>query len=185
MNKFVFDPTRKFLNPEKVLFAAGLGRGQIFADLGSGSGFYSVAASKIVGPQGMVYSFDVLESALDHVTAEARLHGARNIRTQVCNLEDKAACTSLEPGSADMVLLGNVLHQVKKRDNLFVEAYRLLKTGGKLLILEWNDQPAAIGPVADQRIAESEVAKLANKATFKVAGNLNVDPYHYGLIFIK
>src|SRR5258708_7468668 len=67
MNKFVFDPTRKFLDPERVLFAAGLGTGQTFADFGSGSGFYTVGASKIVGEQGTVYSVDILESVLDHI----------------------------------------------------------------------------------------------------------------------
>ncbi|HEX9502915.1 MAG TPA: methyltransferase domain-containing protein [Patescibacteria group bacterium] len=185
MNKFVFDPTRKFLDPERVLFAAGLGTGQTFADFGSGSGFYTVGASRIVGEQGTVYSVDILESVLDHIGAEARLKGLRNIKTLMCDLELAAACSQIPVGSLDMALFGNITHQIKNRTNLFAEAYRLLKTGGKLVIIEWNDQPGPIGPIASDRITEAVVLSLAQKSGFKVAGSINVDPYHYGHIFIK
>jgi ubiquinone/menaquinone biosynthesis C-methylase UbiE len=185
MNKFVFDPTRKFLDPERVLFSAGLASGQTFADFGSGSGFYSLAASKIVGDQGAVYSVDILESALDHVVAEARLKGLRNIKTLMCNLEQPNSCAQVSTGTVDMVLLANITHQIKDRSILLGEAFRLLKTGGKLVVIEWNDQPSPIGPVAGERVSEPEITSSAKKSGFKGAGDLNVDPYHYGLIFLK
>jgi predicted methyltransferase len=185
MTSFAYDPTRKFMEPEKVLFLAGLSIGQTFADLGSGSGFYTLAASKIVGERGTVYSVDILESALDHVSAEARLKNARNIKTMACDLEQKKACSQILDGSVDMVLLANITHQIKNRTNLFEEAYRMLKSGGKLLVIEWNDQPGPIGPVAADRIAQAEVESAAKSATFKPAGNLRADIYHYGLTFIK
>ena len=181
----VFDPSRKFLDPERVLFSAGLGLGHNFADFGAGSGFYVIAASKIVGDNGVVYGIDILESALDHMSAEARLHNRRNIKTLMCNLEQRKSCEGIVEGSLDMVLMGNILHQVKDRASLFTEAYRLLKTGSKLVTIEWNDQPVSIGPVATSRVAEHEVVNVALKNGFKQAGKLNVDPYHYGLIFIK
>ncbi len=185
MNKFVFDPTRKFLDPERILFAAGLTASQNFADLGSGSGFYSLAAGKIVGEQGLVYSVDILESTLEHIVAEARLKGLRNIKTLMCDLEKPASCSQIPVGTLDMALFANITHQIKNRTNLFAEAYRLLKTGGKLVVIEWNEQPSPIGPIASERIKESEVSTNALKSGFKAAGNLSVDPYHYGLMFIK
>ena len=185
MNSFVFDPTRKFLDPDQVLFAAGLSVAQTFADLGSGSGFYTMAAAKIVGEQGIVYSVDILESALDHIAAEVRLKGVRNVKTLRCDLEQLEACKGIPAGTVDMVLLTNIIHQIQKRSNLFSEAYRLLKTGGKLVIIDWNNSPSPIGPLASERISEDEVASLTRAATFKTAGTIVVDPYHYGLIFIK
>jgi predicted methyltransferase len=185
MNKFVFDPTRKFVDPERVLFAAGLSAGQTFADFGSGSGFYSLGASKIVGEQGVVYSIDVLESALDHVVAEARLKGLRNIKTMMCDLEQSAPCGQISTGTVDMVLFANITHQIKNRPNLFAEAFRLLKTGGKLVVIEWNQQPSPIGPPAAERVDEADIASIGKKAGFKTVGELTVDPYHYGSMFIK
>ena len=185
MNSFMVDPSAKFLDPERLLFAAGLSAGQTMVDLGAGSGFYSLAAAKIVGEQGVVYSADVMESALDHVMAEARLKSLRNIKTVLANLEEAGCCRTISAGSADMVLLANIVHQVKNSANLFTEAYRLLKTGGKLVIIEWNDQRGPLGPAFEDRINVAHVNKLAQKSTFKPLGNLNTDPYHYGLIFIK
>lgn len=185
MNKFVFDPTRKFLDPERILFAAGLASGQTFADFGSGSGFYSMGASKIVGEQGTVYSVDILESSLDHTAAEARLKGLRNIKTFVCDLEQSGSCNQIPEGGIDMTLFANITHQIKNRSVIFAEAYRLLKTGGKLVVIEWNTQPSPIGPVADERVSEAEVIQIAKKSGFKIAGEITVDPYHYGSIFIK
>ena len=184
-NNFVFDPSMKFTDPEKILFAAGLGAGQSLADFGSGSGFFSLAAAKIVGEQGAVYPVDILESALNNIAAEARMKNLRNIKTFRADLEQPEALTDIPVGSVDAVLFSNIAHQIKNRANLFAEAYRVVKTGGKLLIIDWNAQPSPIGPVAAERISEGEVQALAAKANFKPAGNLPVDIYHYGLMYIK
>ncbi|OGE73605.1 MAG: hypothetical protein A3I07_01080 [Candidatus Doudnabacteria bacterium RIFCSPLOWO2_02_FULL_42_9] len=175
----------KFIDPEKVLFAAGLTSNQTVADFGAGSGFYSLAAAKIVGDGGMVYSLDIQEPVLDHIAAEARLKKLRNIRTIQADLEQKEAIKEIPAGTVDLVLLVNISHQLKNLVNIYAEAYRVLKSGGKVLVVEWNDQPGPVGPTSGTRITESEVSKAAIKATFKPAGTLHVGSYHYGLIFIK
>jgi predicted methyltransferase len=185
MTNLPYDPNFKFVDPMKVLFAAGLSTNQTFADLGSGSGFYTLAGSKIVGDHGVVYSVDILESALDHIAAEARLKNYRNIKTILADLDQPAALKQVADGSVDLVLFANITHQVKNKENLFTNAYRMLKSGGKLLIIDWNDQPGLIGPKAADRISQDQVNQLAKNATFKTAGNMMVDPYHFGLMFIK
>jgi len=185
MDNFVFDPTLKFADPEKILFAAGLAKGQILADLGAGSGFYSMAAGKIVGDAGQIYAVDILETALDHIAAEARLKGLRNVKTVRADLEQSNSCGDVPSGTVDAVLFSNITHQVKNQTNLFAEAYRLLKTGGKLLVVDWNDTPGLIGPPANQRITANDVNKLAAGTNLKPAGQLPVDIYHYGLMYIK
>ncbi|OGE82353.1 MAG: hypothetical protein A3B10_02640 [Candidatus Doudnabacteria bacterium RIFCSPLOWO2_01_FULL_44_21] len=184
MNKFLFEPP-KFLDPEKTLFAAGLTSGQTLADLGAGSGFYVMAAGKIVGERGSVFAVDILESALDHIAAEARVKGLRNVKMIRCDLEQASSCSGIPTGSLDYVLLANTLHQIKNRKGLLTEVYRLLKTGGKLIALEWNDQPSPIGPQIADRLAPTEIVKLASQTNLKELGMLPVDIYHYGLMFIK
>jgi ubiquinone/menaquinone biosynthesis C-methylase UbiE len=185
MNNFVFDPSVKFLDPEKILFAAGLASGQVVADFGTGSGFYTLAAGKIVGDQGSVYAIDILETALDHVAAEGRLKGLRNLKTLRADLEIENSCSTIPTGSVDMVVMANVAHQIKNQQALFGEAYRMLKTGGKLVVIDWNDQPGPIGPVAADRITPDNISRQAKQTTFKEAGMLPTDVYHYGLMFIK
>lgn len=185
MNGFVFDPSIKFLDPERTLFAAGLAAGQVVADLGAGSGFYALAAGKIVGDQGLVYAADILREALDHIAAEGRLKGIRNLKTLRVDLEQAHACAVIPTGSVDLVILANILHQIKNQLAFVAESYRMLKTGGKVLVIEWNDQPGPIGPSVADRIHPEQVKKLIQQATLKDAGTVTADIYHYGLMFTK
>lgn len=183
-NSFVFD-LPKFLDPEKTLFAAGLAKGQSLADLGTGGGFYAVAAAKIVGEQGLVYAVDIVESALNHISAEARVQSLRNIKTLRVDLEETGACLSIPGGTMDYVLFANLAHQIKNQKELFTEGYRQLKTGGKLIVIEWNDQPSPIGPIASERIGQDAIKTMASQASLKESGLVPTDNYHYGLVFVK
>lgn len=181
----MFQPGTKFLDPERVLFQSGLGKNQVVADLGAGSGFYAIASGKIVGDGGSVYVVDIMESSLNHVASEARLKAIRNIKTLRADLEQPGAVNSIPSGTVNLVIFANVLHQVKNREKLFDDAYRLLQTGGKILIVEWNEQVGSFGPPAAERITEAEAKQLADKKSFKFSGKLETDRYHYGLIFSK
>jgi ubiquinone/menaquinone biosynthesis C-methylase UbiE len=185
MNNFALDPSTKFLDPERILFSAGLTAGQTVVDLGAGSGFYSLAAGKLSGDQGLVYSVDILERALEHVASEGRVKGLRNLKTLRTDLEQSNSCKAIPTGTADLVILANILHQIRKPEVLFAESYRLLKTGGKLLTVEWNDQPGPIGPPVAERMGQKQLIKLATSSNFKEAGLVPADIYHYGLVFIK
>lgn len=185
MTKIHFDPSNKFIDPERVLFAAGLTAGQTVADFGAGSGYYTFAAGKIVGDQGSVLAVDVLEATLEHVSAEARLKGLRNIRTVRADLEQENSLATVPSGSVDMVVFANILHQIKNQKSIMAQAYRLLKTGGKLVLIEWNQSHSPIGPPAIERIHEADAVSTAGGASFKPAGTFATDSYHYGLMFIK
>lgn len=185
MSNFFFDPSTKFLDPERTLFAVGLAKGQHVADLGTGSGYYTLTSGKIVGEQGLVFAVDILEGSLDHVAAEGRLQGLKNIKLLHVDLEQNNSCAAIPTGSIDVVVLANILHQIKNKSNLFAEAYRIAKTGAKFLIIEWNDQPSPIGPPLSERIQSELVNKLAVQVTLKPAGSVVADIYHYGSLFIK
>ena len=185
MSEILFNPQIKFLSPDKVLFATGLAAGQTVVDLGAGSGFYAIAAAKIVGETGNVFVADILESALEHVSAEARLKFLRNIKTFRCDLEKPQSCLNVTEGSVDLIIMANILHQIGNKNNLMSEAYRLLKSGGKLLLIDWNHKPSTIGPVVDSRIDEDATRQLALKFNFKFNRGVDTDNYHYGLVFVK
>lgn len=175
----------RFLDPERVLFRSGLISGQVVADLGAGSGFYALASAKIVGNKGKVYVVDIVESALAHVEADARLRMVKNIVTIRADLEQSSGITRIPDGSCDLVVYGCLLHQLKDKKHLFSETYRILKTKGKLLVVDWNDRPGHIGPAAEQRLTQEQVNKLVSESGLKFTSEVETDPYHYGLIFIK
>ncbi len=176
---------KKFLNPETVLFQAGLKAGQNLTDLGAGSGHYAIAGAKIVGENGSILVIDVKESALDHVAADARMNRIKTIKTLLWDLDQETLTDRAPFGHSDMVLLANILHEVGHRKNLLAHAYKLLKTGGRMLIIDWNESPSPIGPPVSVRVSESDTKKLCESSSFRFVKNVDTDQYHFGLLFEK
>lgn len=177
---------KKFINPEAILFEAGLKAGQSVADLGAGSGFYALAGAKIVGSQGMVHVADVKESALDHVMVEARMRGHTGVKTYRCDLdENEITRCRLPEGECDLVVLANILHEVENRKNLIKHAYAMLKTGGRILVVDWSKKTSPFGPSVDKRISEEDVRTLLTNSSFKLVKELEADDYHFALVFEK
>lgn len=175
---------KKFIDPESVLFQAGLKAGQVVGDLGAGSGYYALAACKIAGPNGSVHVVDVKDVALDHVAAEARMRGYRNLKTYHCDLDHpQANAARLPEGLCDMVILANIMHEVSHPKNLLKHAYAMLKSGGRLVVVDWNANHSPIGPTADRRMAQAEARKLVEAASLRFSRDLPTDDFHYAMVF--
>ncbi|MGE5298256.1 MAG: class I SAM-dependent methyltransferase [Acidobacteriaceae bacterium] len=175
----------RFLDPEKILFRAGLANGQVVADLGAGSGFYALAASKVVGKTGKVYVVDILDSALANVAAEARMLMLKNLTAVRSDLEKQDSLSKISDSSIDLAIFGNVLHQLSSYRSLLAETYRVLKTKGHLLVVEWSDKPGPFGPRSANRLKQADVIAAITKSGMKFESEIETDPYHYGLTFIK
>lgn len=171
------------VNPEKILDEIGLKSGQVLADFGAGSGFYSIPAAKRVGPSGKIYAIDILEPVLEIIGSHAKLFNLSNIALIRADLE-KADGSTLPAESCDAVLVANILFQFEKKPPLFSEAERILKPGGRLVLIEWLPEklPVATGLFP---IDPDGAKKLAKEAGFTYEREFAVDPTHYGLIFSK
>lgn len=176
---------QRFMNPLKILKDAGLSEGMKVADLGSGSGYFSVAAAKITGEKGRVYAVDCLESALESVRAKADIEGAGEIISLIRGNLEAERGTGMQGNSIDVAILKNVLFQSQNREAILKEAYRILALKGKLLLIEWESSKMPIGPGAGYKVDKEEVKKMAVDLEFKVSEEFQADGYHYGIIFIK
>lgn len=164
---------------------AGLKPNQIVSDLGAGSGFYALATAKIVGSHGEVHVVDIKEAALDHLTSEARMRGIKNIKTYIADLDEPKIPSRIPAGESDMVVLANIMHEIGSAKNLLAHAYALLKTGGSLVVVDWNDQPSPIGPEASKRLHPTQIKKDIEACALKFVKNIETDPYHFAMVFSK
>jgi ubiquinone/menaquinone biosynthesis C-methylase UbiE len=175
----------ELLDAKKVLEIAGLSEGARVADLGCGArGYFSLQAAKLVGTKGVVYAVDILKSALNGVESNARLHGLSNIRTLWSDLE-KFGATKLPENYLDFALLINILFQTVDDETVIKEAVRLLKRGGKLLVVDWKKTGAPFGPPIQDRSSPEEIKQIVNRLGLKLEKEFEAGPYHYGLVFIK
>ena len=170
-----------FLNPEKVLDELDLKEGEIAAEFGCGSGGFTIPLAKRL-EGGRVYALDIQEEALSALKGKAELEGLANIEIRRCDLEAPEGST-LPANSLDLVLIPNVLFQVDDKEQVLKEAKRILKEGGKILIVDWLPK-APFGPKED-RISPDDLKKIAKSLNLKLEKEFKAGKYHYGLIFSK
>jgi len=70
-------------------------------------------------------------------------------------------------------------------EDILKETQRLLKPGGKLLIVDWKVEPTPFGPPQDNRLSPVTVTQLAAKLGFTLVKQFEAGPYHYGFVLIK
>jgi len=170
-----------FLNPNEVLKQLNLTKDMIAADFGCGSGGWTIPLAKIL-QDGFVYAIDILNEPLSALKSKADLERVRNIKTIRANLESKNGST-IADNSVDWVLMINLLFQLEQKGNVLEEAKRILKKGGKLLVIEWKVNSIQ-GP-KEGKISEEEAKKIAEDCGFELEKEFEAGYYHYGLIFKK
>jgi len=138
-------------HPLDRLTEIGLKEGMTFADIGCTLGFYSFAASRIVGDKGVVYALDINPDFIAYVEEKAKRKGIKNIKAIVADAQE----ITLSSESVDIVFLHLVLHDIKDKTVALKEFYRILKENGKLVIDEENVMSLAV------------IRKLAEDSGFK------------------
>ncbi len=175
---------RVFSNPQKIIEEFGLELGMKVADLGSGSGFYSMEAARAVGSQGKVYAVDVQQDLLSKLKENASSEGLECIEI-VWGDAEKIGGTRLKESFVDRVLATNILFQVDDKDALATEVWRILKPGGKLLVVDWTDSFGGLGPQSSQVFPADEAKKLFSGKNFSHLKDISAGEHHYGVIFKK
>lgn len=170
-----------FSDPAANLAKLGLNDGMRVVDLGAGSGFYSVEAAKKVGSNGRVYAVDVQKDLLERLRSVAGNQGIRNIEVVWGNAE-KIGGTKLREAIADRVIASNILFQIEKLDEFSLEIKRILKKGGKVLIVDWSD----VSPMSPPSVVPATKAQaLFEKNGFVLENTFGAGDHHYGLVFVR
>jgi ubiquinone/menaquinone biosynthesis C-methylase UbiE len=173
-----------FGDPKLNLEQFELRPGMLVADLGVGSGFYAMEAAKQVGPEGRVFGVDVQKEIVEHLKRMAQLEKLENLEAIWGDIE-KVGGTKLKDGIADAVIASSVLFQVEEKENFIEEVKRILKPGGKVLLIDWLDSFGGLGPHRDSVVSQAEAESLFKAAGFQVAKKIDPGDHHYGFIAVK
>ncbi len=175
----------QFLKPRDIIAKAEIIEGMKVADLGCGNlGYFIIPIAKLVGKEGKAYAVDVLKSVLEAVKSRAKLERITNLETVWTNLE-KVGSTNIPEGSLDLALLINVLFQNKKHQEILKEAVRLIKKGGRLIIVDWKKSGIPFGPNVDMRVGPENIKPLAEELNLKLIEEDEVGDYFWSLIYEK
>lgn len=174
----------RFMNPTLVVSHFHLREGDKVADFGAGSGAYMEALSKAVGREGTVYMCEVQKPLVEALGAKAREAHFSNVRAVWGDMEVIGGST-LKDGSLDAVLLSNTLFQITDKQSLFKEIARVLRSGGKLFIIDWMGSFGGIGPKPEDVVTEFEARALGEAAGFMYDRFFPVGEHHYGIALRK
>lgn len=163
------DERKKFEDPEKFLPQLFSGD-EIVADLGCGPGYYCQYLVKLAKK---VYCVDINKELLEI---------AKQVAPSAIFLNEKASHTSIPSSSIDVVIFANSFHDMKDKEKVKEEVKRILKKGGKVIIVDWKKEDTPFGPPVYIRMSKEDYIKVFSPE-FKLVKEFEVGPYHYGLVF--
>ena len=173
-----------FANPQNNIDQFDLDSGMRVADLGAGSGAYTLAAAKKVGSDGRIYAVEVQKDLLEKIRGSAETEHLFNVEVIWGDIE-KIGGTKLGDLSMDAAIISNVLFQAEEKENLIKEAGRVLKPNRRVLFIDWTGSFGGLGPTEEQVISPETAKKLFMENGFDYEKDIYAGDNHYGLIFRK
>lgn len=172
------DPERlKWLPPSEVLSRLHLVPGTRVADVGAGTGYFSIPIAKAVGVDGKVFAVDVQQEMLD------RLHHKLEQQDTPENIslhQGTASQLPLPQDSVDLAFYANIWHELDDQDRAFREAARITGEKGKIAVLDWrSDMQSPPGPPQEHRIAAESLVTFFQKNGCHGVACYNVGQYAY------
>lgn len=182
----VYIPTGKeLIDPFKVLEAAGVKSGMRVADFGCGTlGHYVFPASQLVGPDGRVFAVDILKSVLNGVESMGKMEAVTNVEALWGDIERQNG-VKIADNSLDIGMLINNLFMSKQKDAMMKECVRMVKPGGKFVIIDWKPAGVNFGPEVSSRVTPEEAKALAESAGLQMEKEIEPGQFHYGFVYLK
>lgn len=166
------------LQIDRVMDILSLREGSAVADIGAGSGWFTVRAAQRVGPQGLVYAVEINEEYVKHIKSRAEKESISNIRTILGKEDDPL----LPAASVDAILLLKTYHEFSKPLNMLRTMGKALRKDGLLGIIDRN------GAGDDHGLGKDVVIKEASRAGFSLMAEhdfVKPDNMDYFLVFRK
>ena len=157
--------------------------GMTVADFDSGSGFFTRAAARAVAP-GAVWAVDANREMLPRLKNLAQGEGLNNVEVVAGNIE-KVGGTHLPEAMFDAVIIANSLFAVEDKAAVAHEAARVLRPGGRALVIDWEDSFGGLGPHAKMLVTAAQAKEFFAQAGFADDGKAPAGAYHWGLLFRK
>lgn len=168
------------LPPYKTLKYMCLKEDDVMIDIGCGTGYFTLPASRITGPAGRVIGVDISEEMLDELR--------RKIVGQALNIELLLSDHLKIPVTDQLgtfALLSNVLHESGDMLTMLRETNRILKPGGRLAIIEWEKRETPMGPPIEHRLHPDEILSMVRDSGFTMAKIVPAGEYHIACSAIK
>lgn len=164
---------------EQLVRELGVGRGQVVADIGAGTGYHSRRLAKLVGPQGKIMAVDIQPEMLFVLTNSAARLGLTNI-TAILGTETDPR---LPPRSVDLVLLVDVYHEFAFPYEMMQNICRALRPAGRVAFVEYRAEDARVPIKRLHKMTEAQVRKEMAPQPLEWVETRRTLPWQHVIIF--
>ncbi len=174
------DPQRDaYQKPQEVVNALHLKAGEVIADLGAGSGYFTVRLARPVGETGRVYAVDVSPDMIVHLNRRIRDLNLRNVVTVLCAPDDPL----LADASVDRFFICDTWHHISGHAKYLALLKRMLRPGGQVIMVDFKKAKTPVGPPMELRIDREDLVREMEAHGFQLAAEHTFLEYQYFLIF--
>jgi arsenite methyltransferase len=167
--------------PDEVVQALALKNGEVVADIGAGTGYFTRRFAKAVAPDGKVYAVDVAADVLGYLQEQADREGLNNIVTIVSREDDPM----LPKDTVDLAFFCDTTHHIADRVHFYRRMNRGLKEHGQMAIVDYAPGAPRTPHPSEEHVPRTQVIKEAEDAGFKFVNEFKFLPNQYFLLFEK
>jgi ubiquinone/menaquinone biosynthesis C-methylase UbiE len=166
--------------PDQIMDALGIADGSVVADIGAGSGWFTVQLARRVGPRGLVYAEDVQRQMLEAIKRRVAKEGLQNVHPVLGH----GSNPELPAGSLDAVLVVDVYQEVEDRVRFLKSVAASLKPNGRVGIVNYKPGQVGPGPAPAEggRVDQSTVEADLHAAGLRVLSRGSFLPFQYLLV---
>ena len=168
------------LKVPEVIAALKIKQGQVIADIGAGSGVFSLPMGRAVRPGGTVYAVDIVKELLDHIETEATEQGMVNVKPILGGPSDP-----LLPVDVDLMFLNDVLHHIEDRAGYLATLALYLKPGARIAIIDFRPDQSPHKGDPTMIVSEEQATKWLEPAGLKPVEHINLYSDRWFVVYAK
>jgi ubiquinone/menaquinone biosynthesis C-methylase UbiE len=167
--------------PEKALDAIGIAPGATVADVGAGSGYFTVRMAQRVGPTGRVFANDLQPQMLAMLKNRLDRERLQNVTLIQGTVDDPR----LPPGALDLILMVDVYHEFSQPQIMLRRMRDALKPDGRLVLLEYRKEDPSVPIRPEHKMSVAEAKLEVEAEGYKLSRVDEALPRQHILIFTR